>query len=299
MPLQPSLSLSLFECSSLASFGMTENPRNREPRSFEAHLFTEIYLDETSQSGPRFLIIGGIAFPRKYSALFEQTIIAARGTRLPAFHKDGEPREIKWNTCGRGDFEAYKAVVDAFFDFRLRMEASTVNTCKFHCSIVDTHVRGRRYSVGSRGQTGFNREIYYHLLLLARSYYKKSLFHVYPDYRTSTMTMNELALILNRVLKRSKDGRDWPFRRIQFRLSNKLQALQVTDILLGALAYRINGHYDSPKANPDKKLLADYVLDRAQAYDLLRRRVVKSKNWGNYTFHLRKHRLPREDLRIK
>ena len=276
---------------------MTYNLRNREPRLHEAHLFNEIYIDETSQSGPRFLIISGIVFPRQYSAQFEQAIIDARGSRLPLRFPDGKIREIKWRSCGRGDFEAYKKVVDAFFDFR-RLMSSTLHDCKFHCSIVDTQVKGRQYSTGKKGQIGFDREIFFHLRLMAESYYPKNLFHVYPDYRTTNMPMATLAFMLNRNLASRHDERDYPFRRIQFRRSHDIQAIQVSDILLGALAYRINGHYDAEDATPDKKLLADYVLRRAYADALMKRRVVKSKNWGKYTFHLRKHRKPKEMRRV-
>jgi hypothetical protein len=186
---------------------MTYNPRNREPRPHETHLFNEIYIDESSQSGPRFLIIGGIVLPRHYSAQFEQAVIDARGLRLPLKFPDGNIREIKWRSCGRGDFEAYKKVVDAFFDFG-KVMTSAQDNCKFHCSIVDTQVKGRHYSVGKKGQIGFNREIFFHLRLMAESYYPRKLFHVYPDYRTTNMTMASLAFMLNRNLASRHDKRD-------------------------------------------------------------------------------------------
>jgi hypothetical protein len=266
--------------------------RNREPREFERHLFHDAYIDETSQSGPRFLAIGGIVITRKYAEEFERAIIAARGTRLPLHHPNGNIREIKWRSCGNGDFEAYKNVVDTFFDFQKTMEASTANTCKFHCTVVDTHVPGRSYSVGEKGQAGFSMALHYHCLMVVGSFYKQRLFHFYLDERTTSPenTPAQSGFKLNRALMKDGDKRDYPIRRMQFRNSKKLQALQLTDVLLGALTYRFNRHYKAEDANADKKLLCDYILDRGGVTAHLRDRGFISLNWGPYTFHIRKHR---------
>jgi hypothetical protein len=60
------------------------------------------------------------------------------------------------------------------------------------------------------------------------------------------------------------DKREWPYRRLRFEDPEKCQALQVVDIFIGALAYRLNGHYEKPEANPAKKALSDYILGRAK-----------------------------------
>lgn len=59
------------------------------------------------------------------------------------------------------------------------------------------------------------------------------------------------------------DKRDWPFRRCQFRNSADVLILQLTDIITGALAYRLNGHDGKPNASPAKTALSQHVLDRA------------------------------------
>ena len=261
----------------------------REPREFEEHLFQDVYMDETSQTGARFLAIGGIVFPRLYASKFEQSIIDARGNRLPTTHPNGEPRKIKWETVGRGDYEAYKPVVDAFFEFKKRMQVTSLHSCKFHCNVVDTHIHRRSYATGQKGQLGFEREIYYYCLLLAQSYYKKNLFHVYPDDRHWRTEPRDLSLIMNRGIKLQGDARDYPFRRFRPRKAWEVQALQVADILLGALVYRFNNRYDATEATPDKRLLCDYILKRGCALDHIKRNGVKSKNWGDYTIHVRKH----------
>jgi hypothetical protein len=149
-------------------------------------------------------------------------------------------------------------------------------------------VRNRNYSKGNKGQIGFNREIYYHYLSIARRY-RNSLFYAYPDYRTTNMTMEKMKLILQRTL-RKEDQRDWPFRRIQFRQSHETQALQVSDILIGAIAYKLNGHYDSPTATKEKRELCDYIISKAKAGIYCRRGQPKKKDWGQFRIWVRKHR---------
>jgi hypothetical protein len=50
--------------------------------------------------------------------------------------------------------------------------------------------------------------------------------------------------------------------RVQFCFSHEDQALQISDILIGAIAYRLNRHYDRPDANEDKKRLCDFIFQK-------------------------------------
>jgi hypothetical protein len=258
----------------------------REPRPHEAHLFNEIYVDETSQNDHDFLIRGGIMLPREYSAQFEQDIINARLPKLPATGQDGSAREVKWSEFTSGDLATYKNVVDAFFTFARHFK-TTRHVIRFHCSVVDCRIKGRRYS-GKSGQLPFNREIYFHCLSIGRRY-RENLFHVYPDCRQTDMTMGEMQVILGRAFRR-EDSRDWPFRRVRFRHSHESQALQVSDILIGALAYKLNGHYDAPNASAAKRQLCDYIISKGKAGIFVRKGSPQRKDWGNFRIWVRRHR---------
>jgi hypothetical protein len=48
-------------------------------------------------------------------------------------------------------------------------------------------------------------------------------------------------------------------------LHSEVQALQVADLLIGAVAFRLNRHSDADKANPDKVRLCEYILNRGGA----------------------------------
>src|SRR5262249_7696584 len=87
------------------------------PREFERHLFHEIYIDESSQGGHRFLVHGGIIIPRELYADFEADMISAR-TR-PRNSK-GLHREMGWSEISNGDYNEYERVLDAYFSYAYR-----------------------------------------------------------------------------------------------------------------------------------------------------------------------------------
>lgn len=156
---------------------------------------------------------------------------------------------------------AYKRVIDVFFDNDQR-----IPQLDFHSLHVDTtRIDHRRFNSGSR-EIGFNKEIY-QLLTKCSRLYRSSYFHCYPDKRTTSSSTEELRLILNRGARKSSDGRDWPFRRLAFRDSAKSLSLQMVDVLLGAIAFKLNGHYDAVGASPAKRELSDYILSRGRVRD--------------------------------
>ncbi len=64
----------------------------------------------------------------------------------------------------------------------------------------------------------------------------------------------------------------------------------MSDIMIGALAYRLNRHYDKPDANADKKQLADYIMRKANYLAQINSGLLKRKNWGNFQIWVRRHR---------
>jgi hypothetical protein len=264
-------------------------PRHWEPLPHETNLFHEIYIDETSQNDHHFLILGGIIIPREVSADFEAEIVEARHPRLHSRSSKGQLREMGWSEVSNGDFDAYKKVLEVFFSFAFRRLQNKSGLVKFYCSVVNTRVRDRSYSKGKRGQIGFDREIYYHCLSIARRA-KLELFHVYPDQRSTKQPIEKMAFMLSRGLRKEGDKRNHPFRRVKFRLSHEHQALQISDILIGAVSYRLNRHYDRPDANSDKKRLCDYVLEKTGFNKFIGPNSFREKPFGSYQLWFRKHR---------
>lgn len=250
--------------------------------------FEEIYIDETSQTGHRNLIIGGIVLPQRFSDKFEQVILEARRPRLAAEQTGTEElRELKWSDIRKGEFEAYKPVVDAYFDFEEKHIGTGIGTVEFQCTVVLTQVRGRTFS-GARGRVPFNKEVFQHCFKIAL-YHKASLFHLHPDRRYSDDGQqarydSSLRKKLRGLLIRAKDARNTAVRKVESLHSHDRQALQVADLLIGAVAFRLNRHYDKDSANPDKVRLCDYILDRAGAGNYIdgERGVFRPKTSGRF-----------------
>jgi hypothetical protein len=234
----------------------------------------EIYADESSQTKHRYLVLGGIAVRLTESAKLRDLISSARLPDLPA-------KEAKWTKVSLAKLAAYKRIVDVLFD--------NPDLVHFHSLFVDTtQLDDRLFNDGSR-DIGFNKEIYQLALKFARLY-GTSLFHLYPDYRETTQTPEELRLILNRGLLKKQDKRDWPFRRCQFRDSKTTLSLQLVDVIIGGLAYKLNGHGELPNASPAKIELSDYILKRAKISDLFK----GTDRAGEFTIWPRKLRAGRD-----
>ena len=216
---------------------------------------SDIYVDESSQTKHRFLVLGGLIIPHAELNAFCEAIEAARQPELPA-------NSVKWGRVSRTKLDAYKRLVDVFFD----PSASAIH---FHSLVVDTHQQNHpRWNKGSR-EIGFQKEVY-QLAQKFRRLYPNPVFHLYPHQRSTPQATEELRDILNHGARKKGDGRDWPFRRVHFRALSGCLPLQVVDTLLGALAYRLNGHYDERGASAARKELCDHILRQARIGDVTR-----------------------------
>jgi hypothetical protein len=62
----------------------TPNPTDWTPQPTEADLFHHVYIDESSQTKHRFLVIGGLIVASSHAKALEDAITTAReGTRQP------------------------------------------------------------------------------------------------------------------------------------------------------------------------------------------------------------------------
>jgi hypothetical protein len=212
----------------------------------------DIYLDESSQNNHRFLVLGSTVVEFTKASNLADLIMKARRPDLPE-------KEAKWAKVSRSKLPAYKRIVDVLFD--------NSEDFHFHSLFVDTtQLDHHRFNQGDK-EIGFNKEIYQLAMKVSRVYGDR-LFHLYPDYRDTTQRPDDLRLMLNRGCRKRGDTRDWPFRRCQFRDSSKTLALQLTDVVIGAIAYQLNGHSKAAGASPAKVELSEYVLNRAGIADI-------------------------------
>ena len=223
----------------------------------------EVYIDESSHTNHRYLVLGGIIAGIKDARIASDAIADARLPELPF-------RTLKWVKVSRSKLPAYMRAVDTFFDMQKEM------TLDFHSLVVDTTQQDHaRYNQGSQ-EIGFNKEMYQLTMKFGRLY--AALFHIYPDRRTTNQSTEDLRLMLNRGIKKHHgDTRDWPFRRLQFREPEDCQLLQLADVFSGAIAWHLNGHYARPDASPAKTSLGNHILQKAGIVDVTRSTAMSGK----------------------
>jgi hypothetical protein len=207
------------------------------------------------------LVIGCLVISKLHVPLFNQLIEHARKPELPH-------GEMKWTKVSDSKLSAYKRVVDAFFEGHPKCLP-----LEFHSIVVPmAKVKDKLYNQGSR-EIGFNKEIYQLCVKCARLYPDR-LFHIYPDERRGAAPAEDLRLILNRGMRKQGDRRDWPFRRVHFQNSKRHHTLQLVDVLIGALAFHLNGHADEFIASPAKLELSTHILKQAKISDVFRSTAI-------------------------
>jgi len=211
----------------------------------------ELYIDESSQTNHRYLVLGGVVVRASQTGALTKALESARLPELPK-------GEMGWTKVSRTKLDAYRRFVDVFFD-----NPGGLNGFHFHSLVVDTHkLNDKKFNAGSR-ELGFNKEICLLCDKFARLY-SAPLFYVYLDRRQTSYSTNDLRLIINRYRVKKGDKRDWPFRRVHFRDGIDSQALQLVDILLGGIAFDLNGHGKAANASPAKVALSAHILKRAR-----------------------------------
>lgn len=216
----------------------------------------EVYVDESSQTNHRYFGLAGLTINYTQVAELERRIRAARLPDLPA-------AEMGWKKVSRAKLAAYKRVVNVLFDRKLETQPM-----HFHLMVIDSsRLKDNVFNGGSR-EVGFNKEVYQICQRMARLY-RYRLFHVYLDSRTTKSSPEELRTMLCFGLRKKGDTRDWPFRRVHFRESSDSLPMQLCDILLGAVMFRINRHHLAPGASPAKRELSDHILRAAGITDVM------------------------------
>jgi hypothetical protein len=125
----------------------------------------------------------------------------------------------------------------------------------------------------------FDKEFHFLCAVVLARRYKQALFLLYPDRRHPTTPLREAREIMNRGVAKYGDKREFPFRRLAFADPERYQALQVVDIILGGVAYKLNGHYKKPEANLAKREFCDYLHELFKIKDLFYQSQLYKKDF--------------------
>lgn len=170
-------------------------------------------------------------------------------------------KELKWSKVTQQKVNEYKAFIDLFFKF------NELGKLSFHCLVLDnTKLKHRQFS-GSY-ELGFYK-FFYQLLIhgFGKRYGPSNDLYVFLDQRQTGYRLDDLRTVLNNGMKKRYKIDRRPFRLVEFADSKKIAAVQIADIILGAIGYRKNSWYLQPGAKQAKIDLSAYVLRRAKVKD--------------------------------
>jgi hypothetical protein len=195
----------------------------------------DIYLDESSESGFPFTVIGAVIVPSADAKEISDEIQSA---------KKHASAELKWSRLDNRNHAVYTRALEHFLKRRADSQAF------FHSIVLENDKID--YSLHSYGSVdiGFNKFIYQILMKFAREHGKSHYFYVYPDERRTRQTGDEFRDVLNNGADRNLNVR--PFRIVEFRKSHQTPLIQLADVLTGAVAYENNGHDQKANANAAK-----------------------------------------------
>lgn len=185
-----------------------------------------IYCDETCHlphDGIDLMVIGGISCPKEKVAEINRQI-----RRIKEAHHVYKFAEIKWVRVSNSQYDMYKELVDLFFDnsflnFRavVAKNKSKLDYQRFHLTHDDWYQR-----------------IYY--LTLREMIDINNSYHVYVDIKDTkgAEKINTLRDVLNRATAYFFNE---TVKNIQLLRSDQVQIMQLTDLMIGAVAYANRG----------------------------------------------------------
>lgn len=166
-------------------------------------------------------------------------------------------REAKWTKVSKRHLPAYRALVDTFFK-----SPDYITPCHFHATAIESARQNHsKFNEGDK-ELGFNKEIYQLIMKFVRLY-PDGIYHIHLDYRDSSQSNDETRRILNKGIYRRLDRMDMPIRRVHMRRSHEVLTLQLVDILLGGIAYQLNGHIEKSGASAPKCALSKHITSLA------------------------------------
>ncbi len=207
----------------------------------------EIYVDESSQSGCRYMVLGALIARSPTASELDLRLDEVRD-------RHALEREMKWGKVSGAKLAAYRDFVGTVVNF-LHTDGPG-----YYAVVIDTSdLDHRRFNGGDR-EVGFSKFVY-QLLVKCGRLFQPGLFDCFLDERKTRQTLSELRKIVNDGLNLKVSVR--PIRRMEYRDSSTCNLIQAVDIITGAIAYHWNQNHIVPTANPAKVALATEIATMA------------------------------------
>lgn len=234
----------------------------------------EVFVDESSQSGHQFMVLGALVVPGPAVADCERAV-------TDILERRGMLGEVKWVKVSRSKLDVYREVADCHF----RLAAS--HGVEFHALIVDCHqLDHRAYNAGDP-ELGFNK--FMNRLLhvrVGRRFGSSERLVVHLDSRNTDREPQELQRFLNIAARQYCEPGVAPFTRIAHRDSKGSRLIQLCDLLTGSVAWHKNDHDAAAGASASKSALANEI-----AAKIGRKRIGADTPPGRYAFSVWNFRL--------
>ena len=176
---------------------------------------------------------------------------------------------MKWTYVSKHNIKTYESWCNLFFKLSGRAKVLGFSALVLDVSKFDH----KKYNEGD-SELGFNKILYQFLLhSIGRNYGYYRPIYGYLDHRTTVHTPERLRQMLNAGLQKIHPHKykDKPFRRLTFRKSKETVLLQMTDILIGAIAFERNLHWTKSDCRPEKISLCQKILEHMH---------TKPGSWG-------------------
>lgn len=205
-----------------------------------------VYVDESSQSGQRYMVLGALILESETALCHEAKLQHVRERNLRI------DQEIKWGKASKS------RTVDYLEFLQTTIGALHMDSPAYYAIVIDTSdLDHRRYNGGDR-EIGFSKFVYQLLMKCARLYCASgATIDCFLDQRVTRQTLTELRTILNNGAAKKFGSR--PFKRVEYRDSKDSNLIQTVDLFTGAIAYNWNGAHLIEGASQARVEIAEWI----------------------------------------
>jgi len=166
--------------------------------------------------------------------------------------KHNNPVEIKWNTVSNSRILLYKELIDYFFD----------NVMLFRCILVKYKQKLDHEAFNDGSHDNFYYKLIYYLLKCAINP-PANHYRIYLDIKDTRGKdkLNTIKHHLDNFYVHEEEGS--PFKHFQHIRSHENEMLQLTDLFIGAITYKSQGHQNKPNANKAKVEIIKYLEEKS------------------------------------
>lgn len=221
-----------------------------------------VYCDESchvEHDKHKFMVIGAVYCPKDQTLQINE--------RLKQIKKDGKfsvLQEIKWSKVSSSNFGVVKDMVYKFFDD---------DDMFFRAIIIDkSKLDFEKHS--SQNFKSFYYVAYYEMLKVI--FAPTCSYNIYLDIKdtnsqTRIDTLKEcLDIYINKTFRKKL------IKKVQHIRSHEVQIMQLTDLLIGAIAYE----YNQNKKNVDSKKRIIDIIQKASGYDFTQTTLLREEKFN-------------------